>query len=711
VKSRDRQKDKMKRLLQEKDKKEKLKEEISPEQMKRWVINLSHVDLSKAQTNVLARGLNFAISPTAIPTKDFVVATEKACRSLSTSEAEDLRNTVAGILRTAKQPKSNIPLEERKALLELKRDPSVMVLPADKGRATVVMDKSEYEEKVLAMLGEEKTYEKLKKDPTPIYKRKLVAILSRLKEEEKISSELHAHLYPTSEKVPQLYCLPKIHKKGVPFRPIVDYTGSIGYNTSRYLADILSPLVGKTEQFVKNSKHLAGTLGDFKLLEDEMLISHDVVSLFTNTLVTESLKIIKERLEQVSDWRTTTSLEVDDVMELLEFVLTTTYFSFRGQIYRQKFGTAMGSPVSPLVANMFMEHLEQKLLATVPEEMKPRLWKRYVDDILEVVKKGKVEVLTEFMNGLDESGSIQFTYETETDGKLPFLDLQLVRKEDNSLKLQIYRKPTHTDQYLNFTSHHPIEHKLSVVRTLLDRSRSLVSETIDKEEEEKHVEKALMSCGNPKWTFKKVKSQMNSEKIKTKEKKNREPEKRPLVVLLYVERVSETVARVFRKHNVPVAMRPVNTLKKFLVHPKDKQDKEETTECVYRIPCGNCDKTYVGETGRKFGVRMKEHKAEVESKSGRIFTRSQHAANLEVRNKSALTDHAAQQNHVINWSESKILDKEPDRGTRWIKEAICIRKEGQRAMNRDEGSYTLSHVYDKILATSTSDPYKKQKKN
>ena len=185
------------------------------------------------------------------------------------------------------------------------------------------------------------------------------------------------------------------------------------------------------------------------------------------------------------------------------------------------------------------------------------------------------------------------------------------------------------------------------------------------------------------------------------------------MVLPYVERVSETVARVFRKHNVPVAMRPVNTLKKFLVHPKDKQHKEETTECVYRIPCGNCDKTYVGETGRKFGVRMKEHKAEVESKSGRIFTRSQHAANLEVRNKSALTDHAAQQNHVINWSESKILDKEPDRGTRWIKEAISIRKEGQRAMNRDEGSYTLSHVYDKILATSTSDPYrgKKQKKN
>ena len=65
-----------------------------------------------------------------------------------------------------------------------------------------------------------------------------------------------------------------------------------------------------------------------------------------------------------------TLLEIDDIMELLEFILSTTYFCFNGQIYRQKFGTAMGSPVSPLVANMFMEHLERKLLDTAPEDLK-----------------------------------------------------------------------------------------------------------------------------------------------------------------------------------------------------------------------------------------------------------------------------------------------------------------------------------------------------
>ena len=129
----------------------------------------------------------------------------------------------------------------------------------------------------------------------------------------------------------------------------------------------------------------------------------------------------------------------------------------------------MGSPVSPLVANMFMEHLERKLLDTAPEDLKPKLWKRYVDDILEVVKIGSVEKLTEFLNQLDDSHNIKFTYEVRSGTRWPVTISRFAVKQDRNggLKLQIYRKPTHTDQYLNFSSHHLNEHKLSVVRTLL----------------------------------------------------------------------------------------------------------------------------------------------------------------------------------------------------------------------------------------------------
>ena len=80
-----------------------------------------------------------------------------------------------------------------------------------------------------------------------------------------------------------------------------------------------------------------------------------------------------------------------------------------------------------------------------------------------------------------------------------------------------------------------------------------------------------------------------------------------------MEGASERIARVMRKHQVPVAMRPVKTLKSLLVHPKDKQEKEEITDCVYKIPCARCEKCYIGLTGRKLGTRLKKHKTELES--------------------------------------------------------------------------------------------------
>ena len=81
-------------------------------------------------------------------------------------------------------------------------------------------------------------------------------------------------------------------------------------------------------------------------------------------------------------------LSVDDIVELVKFLCNTTYFSFNGTIYEQKFGTVMGSPISPILANLFMEDLEQTALLTCPQDIKQPLWKRYVDDILSAIKFG-----------------------------------------------------------------------------------------------------------------------------------------------------------------------------------------------------------------------------------------------------------------------------------------------------------------------------------
>ena len=103
-------------------------------------------------------------------------------------------------------------------------------------------------------------------------------------------------------------------------------------------------------------------------------------------------EIVKDRLEKEGILKENNkkkkqgfNLESEDVVQLLQFIPTTTYFTFCGKIFRQPFGTAMGSPVSPIAANIFMEALEQQAIATAstcPMDCMPKLWLRYVEDIL-----------------------------------------------------------------------------------------------------------------------------------------------------------------------------------------------------------------------------------------------------------------------------------------------------------------------------------------
>jgi len=123
---------------------------------------------------------------------------------------------------------------------------------------------------------------------------------------------------------------------------------------------------------------------------------------------------------------------------------------------------------------------------------------------------------------------------------------------------------------------------------------------------------------------------------------------------------------------------------------------EETPEAVYKIPCKNCERAYVGETGKPLGATVKECRVEVDSITG-IFTRAEKTRAASICNKSAITDHVCNENHVIDWENAKVIDRESDKASRLIREAIWIRKTDN--MNRDEGSYQLSHVWDRLLHT------------
>ena len=282
------------------------------------------------------------------------------------------------------------------------------------------------------------------------------------------------------------------------------------------------------------------------------------------------------------------------------------------------------------------------------------------------------------------------------------LDAMVTRETDGKLQLTVYRKKTHTDQYLSFTSHHPLHQKLGVVRTLLDRSDTIITQAADKQKEEEHIKGALKQCGYPGWTIRHVKQQ-KSHRSSTKDScldKQKPERSNGCVVIPYVAGLSESFARILKKHNIQTAMKPALTLRQCLVRPKDKRPLMDTVEAVYKIPCKQCPKAYVGETGRKLGVRIKEHKEDVGKASQAVYTRSQRKASENTFHKSALSVHTTQSNHLIDWDNTKVVGRESDKQRRWIREAIRIRQEGQRALNPDAGSTYLPRIWDPLLNTT-----------
>ena len=168
-----------------------------------------------------------------------------------------------------------------------------------------------------------------------------------------------------------------------------------------------------------------------------------------------------------------TNLIASDVIKCVELCLYSTVFSFNDSLYRQIFGVPMGTCISPVVANIFMEHIERQALTTFREP--PRIWLRYVDDVFCVIKSSVIDDFHHHINSI--SPNVKFALELEDNNSLAFLDVYVKRTVNSKLWTTIYQKPTHTDRYLQFDSHHPLHHKLTVARTLspnrLPRSKTI----------------------------------------------------------------------------------------------------------------------------------------------------------------------------------------------------------------------------------------------
>ena len=238
-------------------------------------------------------------------------------------------------------------------------------------------------------------------------------------------------------------------------------------------------------------------------------------------------------------------------------------------------------------------------------------------------------------------------------------------------------QPTHTDQYLLFDSHHPLEHKLGVIRTLQHRADKVPTTTQAKEQEHKHVRRALETCGYPTWTFNRTKrSNKNSERAE-------EGNKRRNIVIPYVSGMSEKLRRIFNQHQIPVCFKPANTLRQKLVHPKDKVPHKQKNNLVYAVQCSEeCKDSYIGETKQPLNKRMAQHRRA--NSSGPV---------------SAVYLHLKEKDHSFEDSNVKILDREDRWFERGVKESIYCKIE-KPSLNRGGGlRFHLSPIYNAALAT------------
>ena len=245
---------------------------------------------------------------------------------------------------------------------------------------TVVMDKTDYHDKMDELVNDKQTYEVLKRDPTPALQRKLNSKLLQLKKADAINIRRYNRLRCPVPQPAKLYGLPKLHKPNVPMRPIVSFSGSPTYELSKYLTTILKPLTDESRHKLQSTETFIDAIKTAQVPDDHELVSFDVKSLFTSIPLQLALDCTETA---ISNSTLQLPLLTNDLMDLLNLCLTSTYFQYNGQHYKQLHGTAMGSPVSVVVAEIVMQNIEEQALASYTRTIP--LW--YIKGTSEIIAR------------------------------------------------------------------------------------------------------------------------------------------------------------------------------------------------------------------------------------------------------------------------------------------------------------------------------------
>lgn len=629
----------------------------APQLVTGYVKNLSSQVLSEGEEQFLNKGLNFALPNKTIPVVDIISELEVAISTIPREDQNTVRTASKKILQKCIATERRNKNDKSAIILRSLKNKDCVYVKADKGNALVILDREDYISRVENLICEG-PYVEVKKNPLPTLDRKANEI--RLGLSKVFNKNLQFKLKISNPRIPRLYALPKIHKEGNKMRPIVSNINSPLENISKWLVDEFNKIPRLHSFEIKNSFELVRKLENVELQDNEILVSFDVAALFPSVPIEKTLEIVE-------NWLLKNKISAEKIslyLNATRLCMKESFFQFNDKFYKQTNGTSMGNSLSPFIANIFMAHFETSLSENA---IFPRVWIRYVDDVCAIIKKQQLRSINKLLNS--QYDTIKFTHEEEVDGKLPFLDLELIRNDSNKIDFSIYRKSTTTDRFITSDSFHPKQHKIAAFHSMVHRMENIpLSKPNYEKEKAKIIEIASVNGFDRKIIDKLIKT--------AKRKKSR----RDITTLTPVSEnnlkwfkisfhpgLSDKLANQFRKHNIKMVPSSNNKLSKFLTNIKDKIPPLAKSG-VYEIKCNDCDKKYIGSSKRQIQTRFKEH------------------LNLKNIDKSAIANHIFETNHKITIDNLSLLHEVRDNRKIEIVESYYIQNTNDdNLINNDNG--------------------------
>lgn len=311
--------------------------------------------------------------------------------------------------------------------------------------------------------------------------------------------------------------------------------------------------------------------------------------------------------------------------------------------------------LSPVVANLVMERLEQESICKLEEKQTPmKIYRRYVDDCFCVAKRNYIDTIVATFNEFHEK--LKFTVENEEDNKLKFLDMTLQRRDGVIVK--IWTPKQTNGRYLDYNSESPFQHKRNTAIALIDRAIKLTNAS------ERHktimtVKQILVKNHYPNWFINKLLKQRTDRHYNTLRHEERQTQDKKYVSTPYIPCLSEKLSKILNKHDITLAYQPRNKIKQTIFSKlKDPIPKEKTKNVVYAVPCGSDDgKIYVGQTGRMLETRLNEHRNNIRKKEA----------------KTGLGQHHIEEGHDFDFQKTEILERIDNQESRTIAEAFHIK--------------------------------------